>query len=90
MSVMNIREFFESHKIKLEDEGNFVMCVDDSYTQSFKRGKFYPIINGCVKGNAVNLHSTDETRLNKTFVALQGAPDSLTLRDKLMITLRIS
>lgn len=86
---MTIKDFFKSHKIELLDEG-FIMCVDDTYTQSFQRGKFYPVINGSIRSNNTNLYSTSEVRLNKSFVPLEGTPDSLSLRDRLMIRIRIS
>lgn len=88
---MTVREFFKNNKTELKEEGNFVMCVDDTYTQNFKKGKFYPVVKGSIHSgkSMMGLFSTSENMLNRSFVPIQGEPDNLTLKDKLMIKIRI-
>lgn len=87
LTNINVIEFFESHKIKIH-ENTFVMCVEENYV--FEKGKFYPVVKGCIKSNkGMSVKGLPKSVFNKTFIPLQGVPDNLSLRDKLMILIRI-
>jgi len=89
MLRMDVKQFFESQNVKIEDN-TFVMCACDTYTRTFEKGKFYPIIKDCVRSDKrVNVYSMPKFLMNKTFIPLQGTPDDLTLRDRLMILIRV-
>lgn len=82
---MTIESLFKSHNIPIVEQ-TFVMCVKNSLI--FEKGKFYPVINGSIKSNkSMNIKSM--INLNESFIPLEGGPNNLTLKDRLMILIRM-
>lgn len=85
---LSVTDFFKSHNITLKKDG-YVMCVDDGYSPQFDKGKFYKVANKIIRsGYSFNISSVDDQVFHKLFIPLQGEPDKLTLRDKLLIQIR--
>lgn len=85
---ITVKEFFNSHSIDFHKNGH-VMCVEDGYAPQFDKGKFYEVKNGVLKsGFSFNLSSVDDQVFHRLFIPLQGDPNNLTLRDRLLIKIR--